>query len=222
MTASLPPTQTIAGRNVLFLMAAAAEYGECLRQRFEPLVTGVGPVEAGVATAAVLSLLAAAGRQPDLVVSLGSAGSRSLEQGEVYQASRVSYRDMDASPLGFPKGVTPFLDLPAVIDLPLHIPEIRTASLSTGANIVSGNVYPSIAADMVDMETYAVLRACMRFSVPLVALRGISDGATELRHYDDWHQYLHVVDRKLAEAVDRLAEAIGGGMIPARSFNKAV
>jgi adenosylhomocysteine nucleosidase len=206
--ASLPSAQTIAGHRVLFLMAAAAEYGDCLKQRFEPLVTGVGPVEAAAATAAALARLEASGRLPDLVVSLGSAGSRSLEQGEVYQASRVSYRDMDASPLGFPKGVTPFLDLPAVIDLPLRIPEIKTASLSTGANIVSGDAFRSIAADMVDMETYAVLRACMRFSVPLVALRGISDGATELRHFDDWHQYLHVIDRKLAEAVDRLADAI--------------
>jgi adenosylhomocysteine nucleosidase len=213
MTASLPQAQTIAGRRVLFLMAAAAEYGDCLKQRFEPLVTGVGPVEAAAATADALARLDAAGRLPDLVVSLGSAGSRSLEQGEVYQARSVSYRDMDASPLGFPKGMTPFLDLPAVIDLPLRIPGIRTASLSTGANIVSGDAYGSIAADMVDMETYAVLRACMRVSIPLVALRGISDGATELRHFDDWHQYLHVVDRKLADAADRLADAIRGNFL---------
>ena len=51
---------------------------------------------------------------------------------------------------------------------------------------------------MVDMETFAVLRACQRFDVPLIALRGISDGAAELGHINDWTQYLHIIDEKLA------------------------
>ena len=31
---------------------------------------------------------------------------------------------MDASPLGFPKGETPFLGLPAQVDLPFRIPGV--------------------------------------------------------------------------------------------------
>lgn len=62
---------------------------------------------------------------------------------------------------------------------------------------------------MVDMESYACLRACMRFDVPLVALRGISDGKAALRHVDDWTEYLHVIDEKLAAAVDLMGAAIG-------------
>jgi adenosylhomocysteine nucleosidase len=147
------------------------------------------------------------------VVSLGSAGSRTLEQAEVYQATSVSYRDMDASPLGFAKGTTPFLDLPAVVPLPLRIPEIAEATLSTGANIVNGAAYHAIDADMVDMETYAVMRACHRFDVPLVALRGISDGAAELRHIGDWTEYLHVIDEKLADAVRKLEASVADGTI---------
>ncbi|XKE46128.1 5'-methylthioadenosine/S-adenosylhomocysteine nucleosidase [Halomonas organivorans] len=202
------PLTDLGGRAVLFVMAADAEYGPHLKERFTPFMTGVGPVEAAVELTAALAELKARGRLPDLVVSLGSAGSRALEQTEVYQATSVSYRDMDASPLGFEKGVTPFLDLPAILPLPLRIPGIREASLSTGANIVSGAAYDAIAADMVDMESYACLRACMRFEVPLVVLRGISDGKAELHHVDDWTEYLHVIDEKLAAAVDRLGEAI--------------
>jgi adenosylhomocysteine nucleosidase len=197
-------------------MAASAEYGAELKRRFEPLFTGVGPVEAACATAAALAALAAQEALPDLVVCLGSAGSSKLEQGEIYQASHVSYRDMDASVLGFPKGTTPFLDLPAVIDLPFRIPGVRRASLSTGAGVISGKAYELIDADMVDMETFAVLRAAMGFTVPFVGLRGISDGSRELRHYDDWHQYLHVVDSKLAQAVDKLADWVGRGGLETR------
>jgi adenosylhomocysteine nucleosidase len=202
---------TIAGKSVLFVMAVEAEYGPHLRRRFIPLMTGVGPVEAGVVLGAELGKRAAARRLPDLIVSLGSAGSRSLEQTEVYQAVFVSYRDMDASPLGFEKGMTPFLDLPAIIPLPHRIPGIKEASLSTGAGIISGEAYASIAADMVDMETFAVLRACQLFGVPLIALRGISDGAANLRHVGDWTEYLHVIDEKLAAAIDRLEVAIATG-----------
>jgi adenosylhomocysteine nucleosidase len=209
----LAEMKAVAGKNILFVMAVEAEYGLHLRHRFRPLMTGVGPVEAAVAVSAELARRQVAGRLPDLVVSLGSAGSRTLEQTEIYQAISASYRDMDASPLGFERGATPFLDLPAVVPLTHRIPSIRQASLSTGANIVSGEGYASIDADMVDMETYAVLRACQMFDVPLVALRGISDGAADLRHVDDWTEYLHVIDEKLAAAVDRLETALLDGNI---------
>jgi adenosylhomocysteine nucleosidase len=198
----------LSGKRVLFVMAAQAEYGPHLKDLFAPLMTGVGPVEAAVTLGAELARLAARQALPDLVVSLGSAGSRTLEQGQVYQAVSVAYRDMDASALGFERGVTPFLDLPATLALGPMIPGVREATLSTGAAIVSGAAYDGIAEQMVDMETYACLRACQLFGVPLIALRGISDGAAELRHIGDWTAYLDIIDRKLADAVRLLEKAI--------------
>ncbi|MDF1610404.1 5'-methylthioadenosine/S-adenosylhomocysteine nucleosidase [Hoeflea sp. YIM 152468] len=196
-------------RRVLYVMAAEPEYGPHLKARFTPLFTGVGPVEAAGAVAA--SLAAIEHELPDCIVCLGSAGSRSLEQTHVYQVSAVSYRDMDASALGFEKGRTPFLDLPAVVPLPVIAQDVPSASLSTGANIVSGAAYDLIDADMVDMETFAVLRAASRFGVPVLGLRGISDGKVELNHIGDWTEYLHIIDEKLAQAVDRVEAAIASG-----------
>jgi len=207
------PFETLHGRRVIFVMAAEAEYGPNLRARFRPLITGVGPVEAAVGVAFALAQLAQMGTPPDLVVSLGSAGSARLEHCGIYQATRVAYRDMDASALGFAPGQTPFLDLPPVVDLGHEIAGLDRASLSTGANIVSGAAYASIAEDMVDMETFAVLRACHRAGVPLVALRGISDGAKALTQVSDWTEYLHIIDEKLAQAVDRLETAVGKGLL---------
>lgn len=206
-------TVDVADKRLLFVMAADAEYGPHLKARFKPLMTGVGPVEAAVSLTAALAELKAAGSLPHLVISLGSAGSRVLEQAEVYQATSVSYRDMDASAFGFEKGCTPFLDLPAEVSLPLLIPGVAKARLSTGANVVSGAAYDGVDADMVEMETFALLRACQRFGIPLIGLRGISDGKADVSHISDWTEYLHVIDEKLADAVDRLCRAIEDGSI---------
>jgi len=188
----------------LCVMAAEAEYGPALRARIRPLITGVGPVEAAVVTTAVLAELAQAGRLPDVVISLGSAGSQSLEHGRVYWVDEVGYRDMDASALGFPPGVTPFLDQPAVLTLASGPAGQPYARLATGASVVSGEAYDAIDGDMVDMETYAVVRAAARFDVPVLGLRGISDGKADLTGLSDWTDTLHVIDEGLAEALDLL------------------
>lgn len=201
---------SFAGIDVLFVMAADAEYGPHLQRRIRPLMTGIGPIEAAVSLGCAL---AGADVLPKLIVSLGSAGSRVLKQGEVYQVSSVAYRDMDASALGFERGRTPFLDLPAEIELPHRIAQLKQATLSTGANIVSGAQYDTIAQQMVDMETFAHLRVAQRFGLPLIGLRGISDGAEELRELTDWTQYLHVIDQKLALALDVVEEALLTGAL---------
>lgn len=208
----MPPVapDLIADIPVLFVMAAEAEYGPALRARIAPLITGIGPVEAAVQLAAALAGMRT---PPRLIVSLGSAGSARLVQAEVYQVASVAYRDMDASALGFERGRTPLLDLPVRVDLPLRIEGVPAATLSTGANVVSGPAYHAIAEDMVDMETFAHLRAAQHFGVPLIGLRGISDGVAELQHLSDWTQYLHVIDERLAVAVDRLAGQIADGRV---------
>ncbi len=195
---------------ILFVMAAQPEYGPALRARIQPLMTGIGPVEAAVQLTAALARM---DPLPRLIVSLGSAGSARLAQTEVYQVGAVAWRDIDASALGFARGCTPLLDLPRVIDLPHRIPGLPVASLSTGADIVSGPAYAAIEEDMVDMETFAHLRAAQHFGVPLIGLRGISDGAADLGGMDDWTRYLQVIDGKLAAAVDLLRDALAQGRL---------
>lgn len=199
-------------KSILYVMAAEPEYGVHLKGCITPLMTGIGPVEAAIVLTHTLAELQTGNALPDIVVSLGSAGSNTLQQTEIYQASTVSYRDMDASALGFEKGVTPLLDLPAELDLWAPIPNIPQARLSTGATIISGKAYAQIDADMVDMESFALARTCHRFTLPLIVLRGISDGKSDLNHLDDWTQYLHIIDEKLTVAVGKLETAIKHGL----------
>jgi adenosylhomocysteine nucleosidase len=199
------------GLRVLFVMATEQEYGEHLRRLIAPLVTGVGPVEAAAGTGAALGALAGRDALPDLVFSLGSAGSRSLTHAEIYQIARITYRDMDATAIGFPKGVTPFLDEPGWVAIPQRLPGIPAASIATGASIVSGRGYDAIDADMVDMESFAVYRAARRFDVPMVGLRGVSDGRSELAGLHDWMEYLHEIDDKLARIIAGFADQVSTG-----------
>lgn len=195
---------------ILFVMAAQPEYGPALRARIQPLMTGIGPIEAAVQLTAALARM---DRLPRLIVSLGSAGSARLAQTEVYQVGAVAWRDMDASALGFARGCTPLLDLPRVIDLPHRIPGLPVANLSTGADIVSGPAYAAIAEEMVDMESFAHLRAAQHFGVPMIGLRGISDGAAALEGLSDWTRLLAVIDARLADAVDLLETALAQGRL---------
>lgn len=200
--------KTAGPHTLLYVMAADAEYGPHLQKSISPLFTGVGPVEAAIALTRTLGDLEAKSALPDFVISLGSAGSRELTQTHIYQASHVSYRDMDASLLGFEKGTTPFLDLGAELELFPLLPDTQKATLSTGAKVISGSDYNNIDAQMVDMETFALKRTCQTFDLPLIALRGISDGKHALTGLLSWTQYLHIIDEKLAVAVSQLEKTL--------------
>jgi adenosylhomocysteine nucleosidase len=210
---ALPPPQPkqIGDLSVLFVMATEQEYGPHLERRILPVITGVGPVEAASGTAAARGELDRAGRLPSLVVSLGTAGSATLEHAGVYQVASVAYRDMDASLLGFDKGVTPFAGEPAVVPITHRIPDIPTASISSGGTVISGKGYDAIPADMVDMETFSVFQAARRFAVPMIGLRAISDGRSHLTGLHDWLEFLHVLDEKLALTIDALEGHVEAG-----------
>lgn len=192
---------------VMFVMATEQEYGEHLRRRIVPVIVGVGPIESAIGM--TMALQARADDLPSLVVSLGSAGSHRCEIGSIWQISHVSWRDMDASRLGFEKGVTPFCDHPAEIALPTPLPGIPTATLSTGGEVMGDERYHSVTADLVDMETFAIVRACQRFGVPVIGLRGVSDGPGTLSGIHDWTGMLGVLDERLAALIDLIPATLG-------------
>ena len=90
--------------------------------------------------------------------------------------------------------------------LPTPLSGVPCATLSTGSDIVVGDRYAAIDADLVDMETFAVLRACQRFGVPMMGLRGVSDGPSELDGVSGWTELLPLLDERLASAVDLLVD----------------
>ena len=201
--------------SALVVMATQQEYGEHLKALgITPLITGVGPVHAAIVLTHALVKLAhgAPPRRPDVIINLGSAGSATLEQGKVYRVARCIYRDMDASPLGFPKGQTPFSPHPVIIEAAAIMPDFPAASCSTGADVISDHAMTD--ADLADMEYAALNDVAMRFGIALIGFKGISDGAKPLTgKLADWTELLPVIDRHLAAALAALKDQLAQGRI---------
>ena len=47
--------------------------------------------------------------------------------------------------------------------------------------------------------------------MPTIGLRGISDGRADLTGLHDWTEYLHILDEKLAAALDAFAGHVEAG-----------
>jgi adenosylhomocysteine nucleosidase len=126
-----------------------------LRARFTPLITGIGPVEAALYTGVALARLEAAGQLPDLIVCLGSAGSRrcALGSGPPDRQRLVARHGRLAARHRARRGALSGRAERASIGNPAGPP---VATLSSGGDVVSGDHWDRVSADMVDMETYAV------------------------------------------------------------------
>ena len=130
---------------------------------FEVCFTGVGKINASLAAARVCA-------RPDCrrVINYGTAGTLDAGlAGQLVRVARLLQRDMDARPLA-PLGTTPFEDDGGVIDL-----GGAGVSLSTGDNFVTSP--PALSSDIVDMEGYAIAKACMRAGVPFDCYKFVTD-----------------------------------------------
>ena len=54
-------------------------------------------------------------------------------------------------------------------------------------------------------------RAARRFGVPMIGLRGISDGRSELTGIHDWTEYLHIIDEKTAAIIEAFPGHVSAG-----------
>jgi len=148
------------------IIALEAELaGRRLPPGFRVTFCGVGKINAALAAAAVRA-------RPDRarVVNFGTAGSLRPElAGQLLRVNRMLQRDMDGRPLAA-LGDTPFEEGPAagVIDLGGD-----GVSLSTGDNFVTAP--PDLASDIVDMEGYAIAKACIRAGVPFTCWKFVTD-----------------------------------------------
>jgi adenosylhomocysteine nucleosidase len=162
--------------NVLIVMALPQESRGLLeRAGANILYTGVGKVNAAIALARHLAEVRCRGQALPFVVNMGTAGSRTLAAHTLVAAHRFAQRDMDVSGLGFAPGVTPFDPTPAIIDCPPVLNFLPQVLCSTADSFATH--LHDVSGDVVDMEAFALARACLAESAQFACVKYVTDGA---------------------------------------------
>lgn len=152
------------------------------------LYTGIGKVNAAYFLTRELTRLKLQGRSPRAVVNLGTAGSPVFKTHELVECVRFVQRDMDLTPLGFARGVTPFEDTPSILEVPKRLPNLPAGICGTGDSFENGA--GAMHSDVFDMEAYALAKVCRLENLPFLSVKYITDGCDHNAH-NDWNENLH-------------------------------
>jgi adenosylhomocysteine nucleosidase len=129
------------------------------------------------------------------VLNLGTAGSHRFKTHSLIECTDFIQRDMDLSPLNFPKGETPMDDIPGRISVPSFL-GLPTGICGTGDRFEVGP--PELACDLVDMEAYAIAKVCRRLGIQFTSVKYITDGSDDQAH-KDWFENIKPGSLKLLE-----------------------
>ena len=189
--------------DILVVMALRAESQGVFEQAGVPvLYCGVGKVNAAIALTRALAGYAGAGRGMPLVVNFGSAGSPVHPSGSFLACHEFVQRDMDVRGLGFPLGVTPYDEVPATLSFAPRFTELTAAVCGSGDSFVTAG--RGEAYSVVDMEAYALAKACVLAQANFASVKYITDGADHAAA-DDWQANVH----KAADEFLRLYRSLG-------------
>jgi adenosylhomocysteine nucleosidase len=154
------------------------------------VLTGIGKVAAAVAVSRAI-----AERRPSAVLNIGTAGALRDGLEGVHRVGRVIEHDVDHAALGALIGE----DLVGEVVLDPDEP----ITLATGDAFVADERVRSglaLRAHLVDMEGYAVARACEAAGVPCQLVKVVSDTASEGAGRS-WQEQADATARVIAEVV---------------------
>ena len=157
---------------ILILVAVEEELSIKDLPEFQIYYTGVGKINASIRTLEIIR-----DYSPTQVINYGTAGSLNKKLKGLVEVTQFFQRDMDATPLGFKIGQTPYDE----------IEEINFGS--TGYSCGTGDSFvtqtPKLKTDLVDMEAYAIAKICYLKGIKFRCFKYISDSADGTAN-DDW------------------------------------
>lgn len=182
----LPPSELI-----LVMALPGESQGLFEKSKIPVHYCGIGKINAAATCAELIAL-----HRPRHILNLGTAGSHRFSTHDVIECSAVVQRDMDLSPLGFPKGQTPLDPIPGKIELKTSFENFKKGVCGTGDSFEIGP--PDLHCDLVDMEAYAIAKVCKKMNVSFSAIKYITDGSDHNAH-NDWRENLKPAASKLLE-----------------------
>jgi adenosylhomocysteine nucleosidase len=152
------------------------------------LYCGVGKVNAAIALTRELSRYVHAGAPPPLVLNFGTAGSRVHATGTFVACHEFVQRDMDVRGLGFALGVTPFDAAPLSLAFERVFAHLPPAVCGSGDSFATdgGDAH----CDVLDMEAYALAKACWLERAAFACVKYVTDGA-DTGAAADWQNNVH-------------------------------
>ena len=175
---------------ILILVAIEDELKRTDLPNLQIEYVGVGKVNAAFNT-----LKAIQKYSPDIVINFGTAGSLDPNIKGLVEVSKFLQRDMDASPLGFEIGQTPFEN------------DIEITFGRQGVTCGSGDKFvtstPRLQTDIVDMEAFAIAKVCKLESIDFRCFKFISDNADN-EAKNDWVENVSLGSKVFIETINKL------------------
>ena len=175
---------------ILILVAVEEELSIKDLPEFQIYYTGVGKINASIRTLEIIR-----DYSPTQVINYGTAGSLNKKLKGLVEVTQFFQRDMDATPLGFKIGQTPYDE----------IEEINFGS--TGYSCGTGDSFvtqtPKLKTDLVDMEAYAIAKICYLKDIKFKCFKYISDNADEGAN-NDWIKNVSIGKKLFIERMKNL------------------
>jgi nucleoside phosphorylase len=182
----------------VILVVAATDFEAALVDgaAVRTLVSGIGPVEAALATSRAI-----AGESPTAILQLGVAGARTLPNASIVVGSEAVYCDVVDQLARIPRVERVHPDPELLAAARKALPDAHVLPIGT-----SGRVGGGVDCEVEAMEGFGVLRAAALAGIPALELRAVSNPVAETDRdrwrIDDALEALRVALRALLEELD--------------------
>ena len=175
---------------ILILVAVEEELSVKDLPEFQIYYTGVGKINASIKTLEIIR-----DYSPTQVINYGTAGSLNKKLSGLVEVDQFFQRDMDATPLGFKIGQTPFDEIEEI--------NFGSAGYSCGTGDSFVTQTPKLKTDLVDMEAYAIAKICYLKDIKFRCFKYISDNADEGAN-NDWIKNVSIGKKLFIERMRNL------------------
>ena len=175
---------------ILILVAVEEELSVKDLPEFQIYYTGVGKINASIKTLEIIR-----DYSPTQVINYGTAGSLNKKLKGLVEVDQFFQRDMDATPLGFKIGQTPFDEIEEI--------NFGSAGYSCGTGDSFVTQTPKLKTDLVDMEAYAIAKICYLKDIKFKCFKYISDNADEGAN-NDWIKNVSIGKKLFIERMRNL------------------
>ena len=175
---------------IFILVAVEEELSVKDLPEFQIYYTGVGKINASIKTLEIIR-----DYSPTQVINYGTAGSLNKKLKGLVEVDQFFQRDMDATPLGFKIGQTPFDEIEEI--------NFGSAGYSCGTGDSFVTQTPKLKTDLVDMEAYAIAKICYLKDIKFRCFKYISDNADEGAN-NDWIKNVSIGKKLFIERMRNL------------------